>query len=295
VVLKKKGFLINESSIVQYDRFNPEGYAEILGDKLKEIRVKKVFIDISGMSKLAIILSLDMCKELNLDVSLFYAEALEYGPSQKCFDKAKQNKKLPQPSIQVYTGIHGVIRVARLSSVAMQGQPTAVITFMSFNESMTQVLLDTICPSRLFLINGRPPELRWREEATAWIHEQLRKEWPDKDNPINLTGKNKGLPKMVTSTFDYRQTLKVLLDLYWSLAVDHRILLAPTGSKLQSVGCFFGKALHPDIHIEYPTPTGFLDLYSTGIGKMWLIRLGKLGERIDKIRKRDRRIHLNPS
>lgn len=276
-----------------YDRFNPESFPQRLTTSLTELGVDKVILDISAMSKLAIILCLDVCKEINCDVRLFYAEARHYGPSQAMFENAKERKDLHQPSMQVYTGVKGVIRVTRLSSVSMQGQPTAAIAFMSLNELLTQAMLDVAYPSRLFLINGKPPDHIWREEATAWIHEQLRLEWPENDNPIFRSGKRKGLPKRTTSTLNYRETVRVLLDLYWKLAVDHRVLLAPTGSKLQTVGCFFAKALHPDIHIEYPTPNGFLDLYSDGIGQKWVCSFGRLKDCIESLRNIERRARLS--
>jgi hypothetical protein len=290
-ILGRNGF----SSIVfcEYDRFDPEKFPESIKTYLRQLTAEKILLDISAMSKLAIILCLDVCKELNCELRVFYAEASTYGPSYAAFEEAKAQRDLHQPSMQVYNGIKGVLRVARLSSVSMQGQPTAAIAFMSLNDFLTQALLDVAYPSRLFLINGRPPKHTWREEATAWIHELLRQEWPEEDNPLITSGPRKGLPQRTTSTLDYRETVLVLLDLYWKLAVDHRVLLAPTGSKLQAVGCFFAKALHPDIHIEYPTPNGFLDLYSDGIGKKWIGTFGKLGDKIDALRFVERKAHLS--
>ena len=289
-VLKRKRIELDDSSIIEYDRFNPESFSQYLQKGLKNLDAQSVIIDISAMSKLAGLLCLDVCREMNLEVTLFYAEAKTYAPSKTEYEEARRERNLHQPSIQVYTGVHGVIRVSRLSSVAMQGQPTAAIAFMSFNEVLTQALLNVVYPGRLFLINGRPPKLSWREEATAWIHEQLRQEWREEDNPlVTRSGRFKGLPKRVTSTLDYRETVKALLKLYWQLAVDHRILLAPTGSKMQAVGCFFVKALHPDIHIEYPTPNGFLDLYSEGIGRKWRVDFGFLGDKVEELRRIERK------
>ncbi len=34
-------------------------------------------------------------------------------------------------------------------------------------------------------------------------------------------------------------------------------ICAATGSKMQTVGLFFSKIKHPDIHIEYPTPDSY--------------------------------------
>jgi hypothetical protein len=174
----------------------------------------------------------------------------------------------------------------------MQGQPTAALVFMSFNDVLTQVLLNTVYPSRLFLINGRPPIHSWREEATAWIHDQVRQEWPD-DNPVDCAAKGTPLPKRKVSTLDYRETLSLLLTLYWELSPTHRILLAPAGSKMQAIGCYLAKALHPDIQIEYPSPTGFRwDYYSRGEGPRWLLRLGRLSQLLARVHVAERRRFL---
>ena len=91
---------------------------------------------------------------------------------------------------------------------------------------------------------------------------------------------------------DYRETVALLLQLYWQLSSNHRILLAPAGSKMQAVGCYLVKALHPDIHIEYPSPEGFLQEYSSGVGARWLLDLGNLSERLSAIANAERRKYL---
>jgi hypothetical protein len=97
---------------------------------------------------------------------------------------------------------------------------------------------------------------------------------------------------MSASTLDYREAVIMLEQLYWNLAVDHRILLAPTGSKMQTISCFLFAALHPDVHIEYPTPNGFLNLYSEGIGDQWSIEFGQLGQYVVELSKAERKKRL---
>jgi hypothetical protein len=257
---------------VAYDRLQPDDYPPLLTGALEDAKPTLICVDVSAMSKLALMLTLDVCRELNLDTVLFYAEAQEYGPSLEEYTAARKGSQLARPSSRFFAGVQEVVRVRRLSSVAMQGQPSAAIVFMSFNELLTQALIDSVCPSRLFLINGRPPVLRWREEATAWIHDELRREWPESDNPVSG-----GFPVRTTSTLDYRDTVRCLLELYWRLTSSYRILLAPTGSKMQAVAAALVRFVHPDIHIEYPVPQGDLDLHGTGVGRTWLIPLGHLG------------------
>ncbi len=290
--LLSAGVEIGDDDILKYHRFEPDNFEERLQARLIAHSARRAIVDISSMSKLAIMLVLNVCRKLDLDVCVFYAEAQTYRPSQEEFEQARSRDEIHQPTLQVFTGVYGVVRVDSLASVAMQGQPTAAIVFMSFNDVLTQVLLNTVYPGRLFLINGRPPLHRWRESATAWIHDQVRREW-EEDNPVFPVGDaGLAMPKRIVSTLNYEETVSLLLQLYWQLSANHRLLLAPSGSKMQAVGCYLVKALHPDIHIEYPSPEGFLPEYSTGIASRWLLDLGQLSKRLAAIADAERREYL---
>ncbi len=244
------------------------------------------------MSKLQIMLVLNCCKKEEFKLKILYCEAKSYKPAKEEFEASKQKKKVHQPSLQIFTGVHGVIRVKSLSSVSMQGQPSAAILFMSFNDILTQVFLNSVYPGRLFLINGKPPVHKWREEATAWIHDRVRREWIE-DNPLEWNKElSMHLPKRSVSTLYYKETVELLLNLYWKLSTENRILLAPSGSKMQTVGCFLVKALHPDIHIEYSAPEGFVKGYSSGIGPSWYLDLGCLKELLLRIENEERKEFL---
>lgn len=283
---------VADEDILEYDRFRPDDFEMRLETRLRARGVSRAVVDISTMSKLEIMLVLNVCKTVGLSVRILYFEAQCYGPSEEEFQRAKARNEIHQPTLRVYTGVHGVVRVDSLASVAMQGQPTAALVFMSFNDALTQILLNTVYPSRLFLINGRPPIHSWREQATAWIHNQVRCEW-EQDNPVqSCVAGGVPIPKRAVSTLYYKETVLLLLELYWQLSANYRVLLAPAGSKMQAVGCYFVKALHPDIHIEYPSPEGFFSNYSSGIGTPWLLDLGRLSELLSAISDAERREYL---
>jgi len=293
--LSAVGIEVAEEDILRYHRFDPGEFEARLKVRLQTYHARRAVVDISTMSKLAIMLVLNACRSLDLAVSVLYSEAKEYGPSKEEFESAREKNEIHRPTLQVFTGVHGVVRVDSLASVAMQGQPTAALVFMSFNDALTQVLLNTVYPGRLFLINGRPPQHQWREAATAWIHDQVRREW-EGDNPIAaVSSGGVPVPKRVVSTLDYRETVSLLIDLYWQLSVNHRVLLAPAGSKMQAVGCYLVKALHPDIHVEYPSPEGFLPEYSSGIAARWLLNLGRFSELLSALAEAERREFLEIS
>ena len=289
-LLEKAGVI--EIATLVYDRFGPEQFEGSFRDYLIDCSPKRVIVDISTMSKLALMIVLGVCRTTDVDLEIWYAEAAEYRPTEEEFQSAKATNEVHRPSLQIYTGVHGVVRVESLSSVSMQGQPTAAVAFMSFHDVLTQALLNTVYPARLFLINGRPPKHSWREEAMAWIHDKLRDEWKE-DNPVRMvpTG-SAGLPKRVTSTLDYRETVVVLLRLYWELSASHRMLVAPSGSKMQTVACSFVKFLHPDIHMEYPSAQGFVKEYSFGIGEKWRLRFPRFRQLIEEFGSIERRERL---
>ncbi|MGH9892163.1 MAG: hypothetical protein ACREA0_09320 [bacterium] len=183
-VLLARGVEVADEDILKYDRFEPGDFETRLQTRLLAHSVRRAVVDISTMSKLEIMLVLKVCHKLALRVRVLYSEAEVYGPSEEEFKLARKKNEIHRPTLQVFTGVHGVVRVDSLASVAMQGQPTAALVFMSFNDALTQVLLNTVYPSRLFLINGRPPVHSWREAATAWIHDQVRREW-EEDNPVH--------------------------------------------------------------------------------------------------------------
>jgi hypothetical protein len=284
---------VGNDDVLEYDRFNPGNFQDRLAARFTHFGTRRAVIDVSTMSKLAIMLVLQVCERLDLDVHLLYSEAKTYSPSKREFEEAKADKKIHRPTLHVFNGIHGVVRVDSLASVAMQGQPTAAIVFMSFNDALTQLLLNTVYPGRLLLINGRPPVHSWREAATAWVHDHVRKEW-EKDNPVKPSNNSSDVPMplRVASTLDYRESVSLLLSLYWQLSANHRVLLAPSGSKMQTVACFLVKALHPDIHIEYPSPEGFAREYSSGIGARWSLKLGSFKRRLLEIEEAERRAYL---
>src|SRR6266478_6897030 len=60
--LGSKGVQLKESNIIEYDRFQPRDFPEAFKRCIKVNRSKHVILDISAMSKLAILLCLDVCR-----------------------------------------------------------------------------------------------------------------------------------------------------------------------------------------------------------------------------------------
>ena len=275
-----------DTTCMPYDRHAPGSFDAAFRGNLTALGAEAVCLDVSGMSRLAILIIMDVVREMNLPLRVVYAEAREYAPSQADFEKAKADGSQHLPTSFIHTGVFDVLHVACLSSIRMQNHATLLIAFDSFNEALCQALVNVINPARFVLINGRPPrdELGWRESATAHVHQHLRREWSIEDD---------NAPPRVTSTLRYQETYQLLVNLYWKFSDRHRIILAPTGSKMQTLGCYLLRAVHDDVHLEYPTVQGFFaDKYSTGVRETWIVDFGRLADFAAKLRTEELKEHL---
>jgi hypothetical protein len=282
IIIETKGFSLTE---IEYNRYSPDDFDFRLKNYFEKHNAKSICLDVSGLSRLAIMIIMDVVREKSLSLRILFTEAKEYAPSQEEFEEAKAKELQHLPTSFIHTGVYDVIHVQQLSSIKMQNRATVLIVFDSFNEALCQALINRINPSMLVLINGRPPrkELEWREEATAYVHHRLREEWSSGTENENIS----------TSTLYYKDTYEQLKKLYWDYSSTHRIILSPTGSKMQTIGCYLLRAIHSDIHIEYPTAHGFFaQKYSKGVRDNWVIDFGNFGHLVKELRNEEISEHL---
>jgi hypothetical protein len=244
---------LTEPQIETFFRFEPQKFETAIRPfihSLTQNEIDEVIIDISVMSKLLIMILLFSLESYNGKVRIIYSEPKEYAPSKKEYLAAKNNieKLYNLPSI----GVHDVVRTSMLSSTVMQRRPNVVIAFTSFNEQLIRALLSVINPPHLLLINGVPPHLHWRERAMQDIFTGIINDYKI-DNKLN----KEGCLIRKTSTLNYEETFLLISNIYKEYCYSYRIIIAPTGSKMQAVGCALIKICCPDIHIEYPTPESF--------------------------------------
>ena len=254
---------------ILHDLLSPHDIENKLSRKLVQnlADIEEIVLDVSSMTKLLILVSLCMLSNFEGTLRIVYSESERYAPTKEEYDKSKENMKIIArfPSY----GVGSIVRTKCLSSIRMQGQPVTMVAFTSFNEQLIRHMLGTISPHRLLFINGRPPsdDYEWREYATQEIHKRLIDEYAN-DNPTN----EKGYLARVTSTLKYHESIECIDNIYKQFGTYERIICAATGSKMQTVGLFFCKMMHPDIHIEYPTPDSYyVQGLSSGVKRVYEI------------------------
>jgi hypothetical protein len=127
-----------------------------------------------------------------------------------------------------------------------------MIAFPNFNHLELTALLSEMNPQHLVLIEGVPNPSRnaWRLNAIKWI--------------------NRGLDAYLTPTryeidpLDLESSLSLLEKIHNLYRNTHKVMVSPTGSKLQAVAVFCLKSMHPDVHIVYPVVRAFAEEYTSG-------------------------------
>jgi hypothetical protein len=165
----------------------------------------------------------------------------------------------------ISSGVLGIIVPAELSTVSMYGQPIRLVAFPTFNPAQFAALCAEINASAFTVVHGAPPsaENEWRLDAIRRLNniDSLRE--PD---------------EATTSTFDYRGTVKLLVDIYQQHGDREKLVVAPTGSKMQTVAVGLVAGFLRDLQIVYPAPRSFPspDEYTRGVKRLYGLGLGFL-------------------
>lgn len=257
--------------VLNYNREDPTGFGDFITSQLIKTD-GRVFIDISAMSRLLIIQILTAfasIKELLIRSVILYSEASEYSPTkedaQVALNKIEADPSYATPFLS--SGVFDITIIPELSAVSTAVTQTRLLAFPSFDAHQLAALRSELQPYQIDFIEGNPPteSLAWRREIIA------------KMNHIDGVSDER---RHAVSTLDYKETLRLLLEIYRENSFKGRLLIAPTGSKMQTVAVAIFRAFITDIQIVYPTPDKFVSpkSYTKGIGQMHALTLERFQE-----------------
>lgn len=256
-----------------YNRYDPESFVGSFRHVVKNLdRGMTLIVDISAMSKFLIVVLLQELREINERLEIVYAEAKTYHPTKKEY-QIKKNELTSETPVFLTTDVYTIVTTNSLSSFIMQGYPLLIIAFPTFNNKEVVAILNEIMPQKLISLVGKPHRKSdlWRIGAVQYINKMI-------EDHISYEEKE-------VSTFDYIETIKCLEEIYIEYGDTHRIIIAPTGSKLQSIAVFLFKQMHPDVQIIYPVTKEFAEEYTKGYRALWRIRFDNFYKVIDNLNK----------
>jgi len=271
---------------VTYNRYEPEEFLENFGVIKKTIVLaSNVIVDISAMSKLLILVLLQGFRDLDVNLTMIYAEADVYHPAPEKFETEKKKYKKETETLPIFltSNLYDIVTTSSLSTISMQGYPLMMIAFPTFNHRELTALINEITPQHLILLEGRPHEAHnyWRLNAIKWLNRKVIEE--HLANGEILTDEER-----IVSTFDYKETIIILEKIYQSHKYARKIVVVPTGSKFQTFGVFLFKQLHPDIQIIYPVTKKYADKYTKDYKALWKISIPAFSKfllQLDRYRK----------
>jgi hypothetical protein len=248
---------------IEYDRCNPSGVFEVVLKQLPH-DLKRIYVDISGMSRLLIvqlIVGLLQHNIVDCEVKVLYTEADFYPPS-KSEALTKLSSQISESSeifSFISTGVYDIAIVPELSSLSLNRAPVRLIAFPSFNPAQLYSAKSIIQPAQTTLIHGVPenPDMHWRKDAIC----QMNHIDDTKCQSINA------------STLDYSNCLKSLLSIYGEWSEFNSLVLSPTGSKMQTVAVGVFRSFVKDVQIIYPTPLRFTNPTEHTLGSKQIYEL----------------------
>lgn len=242
-----------------YHRYNPMDFERKIYKLFNWTECDNLIVDISGMSKMLILLLLQNIKEYyHNNLFIVYSEALIYHPTSEEYECAI-NKSIPKLPLFLTSDIYRVITSPSLSSVSMQGYPILLIAFSTFNYLELITLFYEMNPHKMILIEGDPlnQKDKWRLKAIRYV------------NKTFIESPEVNVESIILPTFDHILTFTKLQEMYKLYRYTHKIVLAPTGSKLQTISCSIFKQLYPDVQIIYPVTRAYIGEYSEGCKRLW--------------------------
>lgn len=229
-----------------------------------------IVCDITGLSRVLIFEILSVIARAGQEFWLLYTEAEEYYPKKRDFEKLLKTDpeeaflnlvKYEQTDI-IYSGSCEVEDVPGFSGHHLPNYPLMIIAFLTFKRSRLGAILREYESNKTVLIKAVPVrnDLRWRADVMEIINFDLMEDHRNSMKPVE--------------TLDWRATYNVLRELYYANHANYRFnfLLAPLGSKMQTVGAWAFAFRTPDVRVITSTPAQlFKDKYSEGWRSTFLI------------------------
>jgi hypothetical protein len=267
--------------------------AELAMVKCAQGAVLSVVVDISAASG-NLILTLfavlfQIARIRPMSCRVVYAEAESYFPSISQFtargEELVQQACAPGDSASLHEfGVEDVEVNELYPGTAFEGREDLIFAIPAYRTERLSRCLKRLSNEpilqvreRILWILGQPPdqELTFRLEFQKRIINRLLQGADETPPQISgLVAEN----LRVTSTLDYRQTTRQLIELA-DANMGKTLSLVHMGSKMQGLGAALALSARSEIAVCYARPTSFNPQhYSEGVGPLWEVEFDDLGD-----------------
>lgn len=243
----------------------------------------RVVLDISSASTRLSLKALHSLWARNIRLTLAYSQAAVYYPAAHEFDDASEYAETnliitdsdPHPYSQSL-GLESDVRDVEFSleypGKHFDNLPDRVVVVAGLNGLRSRAAIAYVDPA---LATEDPnPRVSWIAGEPLEEHDKWRLNAMLRVNGL-LVGGNCADYVRIVSTFDYKETLRVLEEEHSKCFTQERISVAPMGSKMQMVGVSLFCELHPDVRVVLTSPASHEgNHYSEGVRNLWGVDFG---------------------
>lgn len=211
--------------------------------------VSRFGIDISGMPAHTICMVLKCVRErrASQEQVIFYTAAEEYIPSHAEYvDLIKGNpdsiELLPR-SMALEMADNLVLDL--FAGYRSQSAKSCLVVFTGYEVHRSTGVIDAINPALLLLVYGFPGDekLSWRIDLSKKLHKKFER--------------GRMAATEVVSTLSVDEQLSVLEEYYNYLIDDYDLVIAPIGSKMETLSSFLFWERYGEVQLTFPVPIGY--------------------------------------
>jgi hypothetical protein len=228
---------------------------------------RTALIDISGMTHLWALATVDACLSCGLRTSVVFTEARYYFPSETETRKVVRawrtlNYREAADYLQS-KGLKDVHILPEFGGNFRPGRQTCLMIFVGYEPNRVQGLVDAYAPGALIVVYGKSPhrELLWRADLSRDLHRDLFSSWLTRE--------------IETSTLQVDDILSTLEKEFEIIRDQFDVAISPQCSKMQALASYLFWRRHPEVQLLFTSPVTFNPRrYSWGSRRTFIYGLG---------------------
>lgn len=237
--------------IVELHHDQPARLEADLSQKLDKLprAVRHFGIDISGLPAYASCLALKALRARRSEnpLTVIYTAALEYNPS-----RAEYEELIGTGGDEIGLLPHAMalemdqnLQLDAFSGYRSQNAKTCLAILAGFEVHRATGVVEDTNPALLLLLYGKPgdPTLEWRLDLSRRLHRKFER--------------GRRTATETVSTLQFEETIAALEQYYNYLVDDYDFVLAPIGSKMQTLAAFLFWERYGETQLMFPTPIGY--------------------------------------
>ena len=230
----------------------------------------RMTMDISVAANRLLLRCIKVLLEYKICLRIIYSEAAIYHPNKEEHEK-NAARWTEEGLLGLERGVGEVMPSVDHPGDDLDPLPDSLILFPSLKGDRSKAVISSVDPS---LLQNPSDKVIWLPGIPHLDQDQWRLDAVKKINGIGVDTQH-----FEVSTFDYKDTLQCLENLYAKLSEKNRITISPLGSKMQALGTALFCYMHHDVRVILSSPREYnAAQYSEGCKEVWKIDFGSLGK-----------------